>query len=242
VFPKAGQHWIEIPVATHTGIASSATTEKRSCRTQILKSFLEPPDSPESTEAPQGDGGPRRPGRGYHPSPMARLLSVLGFAAMQLAWFACVGGAARGVYWVGPVAILASLVLRLGLRKMFGNVRMWLYLAASAVLGFALDSVFLHQGLFVMPNHSVWSPPWLVALWPSLALCIGKDAELSWLEGRTWLAVAAGAVFGPLAYASGIRMGAVHESANATRSLVLLGLAWAMVLPALSHLRRRLAP
>lgn len=161
---------------------------------------------------------------------------------MQLAWYACVGGAARGIYWAGPVTMLASLVLRLALRKLLGHARIWLYLGVSSLLGFALDTAFLRLGFFALPTRSAWSPLWLVALWPSLALCVGEDGELSWLEGRRWLAAAIGAVFGPLAYASGARMGAVQESTNPARALLLIGATWALVLPVLSALRSKMAP
>lgn len=49
VFTKPGQHWIEIPSATHTVIASSVTTEKRSCGTLIMMSFLEDAASPDTS-------------------------------------------------------------------------------------------------------------------------------------------------------------------------------------------------
>lgn len=57
VFVKPGQHWIEVPSATHTVITSSAAnvpaasggTEKRSCGTMILMSFLEKPSAPDTS-------------------------------------------------------------------------------------------------------------------------------------------------------------------------------------------------
>lgn len=43
-FTGAHQHWVEIPTATHTVIASSTTTERRSCGTRILMNFIESPE------------------------------------------------------------------------------------------------------------------------------------------------------------------------------------------------------
>ena len=40
-YTKPGQHWIEVPTASHTVIASSTTTEKRSCGTMMVMSFFE---------------------------------------------------------------------------------------------------------------------------------------------------------------------------------------------------------
>ena len=49
-FQKPHQTWVEIPTATHTVIASSATTEKRSCGTRIMMSFFDnPPAAPDTS-------------------------------------------------------------------------------------------------------------------------------------------------------------------------------------------------
>jgi len=48
-FNRPGQHWIEVPSATHTVIGSSATTEKRSCGTMMMMSFMEKPMAPDTS-------------------------------------------------------------------------------------------------------------------------------------------------------------------------------------------------
>lgn len=47
VFNRPSQWWIEVPSATHTVIASSTTTEKRSCGTMMMMSFFEHPEAPD---------------------------------------------------------------------------------------------------------------------------------------------------------------------------------------------------
>lgn len=48
-YTKPGQHWIEVPTASHTVIASSTTTEKRSCGTMMVMSFFENPMAPDTS-------------------------------------------------------------------------------------------------------------------------------------------------------------------------------------------------
>lgn len=48
-FTRPHQNWVEVPTATHTVIASSATTEKRSCGTRIVMNFIEGPKAPLDT-------------------------------------------------------------------------------------------------------------------------------------------------------------------------------------------------
>ena len=48
-YTRPGQHWIEVPTATHTVIASSTTSEKRSCGTMMMMSFFENPAAPDTS-------------------------------------------------------------------------------------------------------------------------------------------------------------------------------------------------
>jgi len=48
-FQAANQYWVEVPTAGHTVIASSTTSEKRSCGTRMMMAFFEKPDTPPDT-------------------------------------------------------------------------------------------------------------------------------------------------------------------------------------------------
>jgi hypothetical protein len=62
---------------------------------------------------------------------------------------------------------------------------------------------------------------------------------MGWLKGRPWLAVAFGAVGGPLAYLAGNRLGGVEMSEPAL-ALLVQGLGWAAMMPLLLRLAARL--
>jgi len=63
---------------------------------------------------------------------------------------------------------------------------------------------------------------------------------LSWLAGRYALGALLGAVGGPLAYASGIRLGAAEFGRPLVPSLLTLAGVWLVVTPALLWLEARL--
>jgi hypothetical protein len=77
-------------------------------------------------------------------------------------------------------------------------------------------------------------PLWMAALWANFAgtlhLC------LDWLRGRYWLASVLGACGGPLAYYGGQRLGAMQLGSNASISLLVIAVEWALVTPALVYL------
>jgi hypothetical protein len=110
-------------------------------------------------------------------------------------------------------------------------------LAASALLGFLVDTAFLRWGVITLEGAAV-SPPWLVALWPNLAATTATGSSLAVLAKRPGLAACAGGLGGAAAYDAGSRLGALTLGESQWRSLGLIGVAWTSVLPIFFLLRR----
>jgi Protein of unknown function (DUF2878) len=166
---------------------------------------------------------------------MSNWINILFY---QLTWFAAVFGAARGWWWTGLLVLLPFLVwqLRIGPSR---NVDVVL-LACTGTLGFALDSLLAQTGLI----HYVASwpipglaPIWIVALW--LAFSLTLNHSLAFLQSRLLLASVLGALGAPLAYGvAGVGWGALSFPGSRASALFALGLAWALVTPALLGLAR----
>ena len=75
----------------------------------------------------------------------------------------------------------------------------------------------------------------MVALWMLFASTL--NASMGWLAGRFAVAAALGAVFGPLSYLAGARLGAIELHANTAVSLTAIAVVWAGALPALLWIR-----
>ena len=80
------------------------------------------------------------------------------------------------------------------------------------------------------------APYWMVALWGLLAISL--NVTLRWLRRRPWLAAALGAAAGPLAFASGVRLGGA-QFIHTVPALVTLALAWSVSIPILIRLSMR---
>ena len=162
------------------------------------------------------------------------------FAISQGAWFACVLGAAGGRPWLGPLVVLAWAALHVALCP--DPRREAQLLLAVGVLGYVLDSGLVLGGLLVFPPPSALGGPsslWMVALWVLFGTTL--HGPLAPLVARPWLAAAAGAILGPLAYGAGVRLGAAAFGPNPGVSQGAVGLVWAAALPAMGWLARRLA-
>lgn len=156
---------------------------------------------------------------------------VINVALFQAAWFAAVLGAARGMLWLGPVAMLPTLAIHLALKEnRRGEVKL---LLAAGLLGFVFDTMFVATGVFTPLQHLFphpFSPPWMICLWLNFAATL--NVSMAWMRGRYVLATTFGAVGGPLAYYSGAKLGATEALPTAT-GMLLLAIGWGLMTPLL---------
>jgi hypothetical protein len=161
---------------------------------------------------------------------------VINVALFQAAWFAAVLGTARGMLWLGPLAMIPTIAVHLALQDdRRGEVKL---LLAAGVLGFLFDTAFVAGGVFTPLQHLFprpFSPPWMICLWLNFAATL--NVSMAWLRGHYVLAAAFGAVGGPLAYYSGAKLGAT-EALPTTTGTLLLAIGWGLMTPILVWLAR----
>ncbi len=167
--------------------------------------------------------------------PMA--LNIIGF---NLAWLATVLGAAEGLPWAGPAALLvfAAFQLPASSRPRYDVTAILVFVTA----GLVVDSFWSVTGL--VQYASAWpsdilAPVWLVALWGSFSLTLGHS--LAWIRRRPVAAAVLGGIGGGFSYWVGAGLGAVQPNISAELYGVLVGLSWAVVFPALISLTARAA-
>lgn len=161
---------------------------------------------------------------------------VINVVLFQLVWFAAVVGAARGLFWLGPLLLIPTLAIHLYLQKERpGEVKL---LLTAGVLGFLFDSALMAGSVFTPLQHlfpAPFSPPWMICLWLNLAATL--NVSLAWLRGRYLWAAAFGAIGGPLAYYSGARLGAT-VALPTTTGLLVLAVGWGLMVPLLLWLAK----
>lgn len=176
-------------------------------------------DLPAAPEPVPGDGRWHGLGRG-----------VANFVQLQVGWFACVLGAAAGLYWLGPavVAVLVILCLRFSLdRRRDAELVLGL-----GLLGTVIDSTLSALGLLTFAGSFVaWlCPPWITALWFHFGT--QRETLLRLAAERPGLVALVGAVGGPLAYRAGVELGAASfHATNPWQSWLALALVWGTILP-----------
>lgn len=172
---------------------------------------------------------------------MQALIALTQFLAFDVAWFAAVAGGADGWPWIGTLPAIAVLALHFFLNR----VELWpevkLVLAVT-LFGVVLETAMMGAGLIRyagMAEGQIMPPVWIWALWLGFATI--PNGSLTWLQGRPMPQAALGAVFGPLAYWTGTKMGAAILPDTLT-SLIGIGFVWALAFPAIMMLAATLSP
>lgn len=169
------------------------------------------------------------------------MRKLLNFALFQAGWFACVLGAAHGTPWAGAAAAVAICAVHLAFvaKDRAGELRL---LAAMTVAGSALSAFNVANGAVVFAPGVVallGVPLWLAGLWTLFATLLRHS--LGWMHGRPAVAAACGLVGSPLSYAGAERLGAVEVHDAFVRGPLVLGLTWAVAVPAAVWLAGRTA-
>ncbi len=66
------------------------------------------------------------------------------------------------------------------------------------------------------------------------------NGTLKWLQGRYLVAALLGAVFGPLSYVAGGRLGAIEFNQDFLLTVLVLAVVWGLVVPLLAWLAKRM--
>lgn len=158
----------------------------------------------------------------------------------NIVWAVTVFGAAGGLPWAGPAALLvfATIQVSMASRPRYDLAAM----AVFATAGLLIDSAWSLSG--ALSYAAGWpvpqlAPVWLVGLWASFSLTLGHS--LAWLRPRRGLAALFGMAGGGFSYWMGARIGAVELAIPGWIYGVAVGLCWAVALPALIALTARVA-
>jgi hypothetical protein len=106
--------------------------------------------------------------------------------------------------------------------------RLALLTAVSATAGFTVESVLIALGIVshVATWPSEWlAPAWIIALWFAYGATIPTTARLLGNGGRL-KGVLLGAVFGPLAYVAGSRIGAIEIAKPTPLHFIAIAALW----------------
>jgi len=162
------------------------------------------------------------------------LINLISFKA---AWAVCIFAAAASMPLVSAIAVAVAVTLHL-VRTRNVNAESTL-LAIAALVGFAWESLLVAAGVLeynagmVLPGLA---PYWIVAMWVLFATTL--NVGMRWLRNNVVVAIAAGAIGGPMAFYAGAAAGAVSLN-DPLLAMLAIGAGWAVLLPMLTSVAKQ---
>jgi hypothetical protein len=164
----------------------------------------------------------------------ALLMNALLF---QVAWFGAVLGAARGLPWLGVIAVAAVVAWHLARARQ--PAREIGLVALALATGAVFETLLVQAGLLRFDGGALLAgtaPVWMVALWANFATTL--NVSLRALRTRLLAAALLGAIGAPLAYFAGQKLGAV-QFPQPGPALAAIAAGWAVLTPVLFLAARR---
>ena len=156
---------------------------------------------------------------------------LINFVLFQIGWFSVVISAAESQPRLGVIVI--ALVIAYHLYQSEQRSKEFLLVFTALCVGLIWDSLMVMSGLFIYTSGmfvSYLAPYWILAMWALFATTL--NLSLRWVKGRILIAAISGAVFGPMAYYAGYKLGAV-EISNMQMAMLLQAMGWRIILPVL---------
>jgi hypothetical protein len=164
--------------------------------------------------------------------------ALFNLGLFKAGWAAVVLLAAAGMPVAGALAALAVVAVHLvqspDYKAEFALV------AVSAAIGFVWESMLVMTGVLDYGSAAMipgMAPFWIVSMWMLFATTL--NVGMRWLRKSPVLAGIAGLIGGPMAFVAGQGAGAVTLT-DPILSLVVIGIGWAILLPALVAIASRL--
>lgn len=151
-----------------------------------------------------------------------KLACLIGF---EVCWFAL-------IYWQYPAIVPVFLLWCIAFWWLTKPEQV--AVVVVTILGVLLDYLLVQLGVFQFADSSA-IPSWMLMLWACFAL-VSVKVFAHWFT-PWYLALAVGAIGGPLAYWGGAKLGGQLLYADLTQLLIILAPIWGLLMIALVHYR-----
>ena len=170
-------------------------------------------------------------------SKIKNIINIIGF---NIGWWACVLGAANDLPYLGPVVMILFLIVH---HYLFVSDIQEIYLVLIiGAIGTITDSLLFLSGSFIYAgaysNEILIAPMWITAMWAGFSATVNHS--MSWLKDKWLLMVICGIVFGPAAFFTGEKFGAIEFHLSALFSVLVIAIVYGILMPAIYFLNRHL--
>lgn len=169
------------------------------------------------------------------------MLVLLNVVLSYAAWFAVATLAARGEFALAVLPSLAVVAIHIAVMPAERRRPEMLLCLSAVPIGFLVEGFNMAAGAtsYAAGAAIAGTPPaFMLGLWMAFATL--ANVSLAWLKDLLWLAVAFGGLAAAPSYYAGSKIGALSLGEPLWLSLMIIGAAWAVALPVLLWIARRI--
>ena len=169
-----------------------------------------------------------------------KRIKVLNAIFFYIIWWGCVLGIQYSYNYLGPLLKIIVGIAHLNIIVDFKKeVKLIL---AVGLLGLIVESFHLHSNLldysgYIFAN-SLFPPLWILCMWLGFAGTL--NYSMFWMKGRWILMIICGAIFGPMSYLAGVKLGVLNLNFSYTLSIVVIGITWGLSIPIMYYMNRQI--
>lgn len=150
-----------------------------------------------------------------------------------VAWFSCIGLAARGFSWVSSLIGIACVLIQIywQYRIQHHTRGLWSLLGLIVCISTLIDSILIYNGVIIFsanPFAPYFTSPWMIAIWISFTVVL--YSTLNQLFNHLILLGLLSFVGFAFSYAVGAKMGAAFFPYG-YKTCYLIGAIWLILLP-----------
>ena len=169
-----------------------------------------------------------------------KRIKVLNAIFFYIIWWGCVLGIQYSYNYLGPLLTIIVGIAHLNIIVDFKKeVKLIL---AVGLLGLIVESFHLHSNLLdysgYIFSNSLFPPLWILCMWLGFAGTL--NYSMFWMKGRWILMIICGAIFGPMSYLAGVKLGVLNLNFSYTLSIVVIGITWGLSIPIMYYMNKKI--
>ena len=170
----------------------------------------------------------------------SKIKSIINIIGFYIGWWACVLGAANDLTYIGPVIMILFLSVHYYL--FVSDIREIYLVLIIGTIGTITDSLLFLSGSFIYAgaysNQILIAPMWITAMWAGFSATVNHS--MSWLKDKWLLMVICGVVFGPAAFFTGEKFGAIEFNLSILLSGLVIAIVYGIAMPLIYFINRYL--
>ena len=170
-------------------------------------------------------------------SKIKNIINIIGF---NIGWWGCVLGVANELPYLGP--LLMALLLIAHYYLFISHIQELYLVLIVSTIGTLTDSLLFLSGSFIYSgaysNEILIAPLWISAMWAGFSATVNHS--MSWLKDKWLLMVICGVVFGPAAFFTGEKFGAIEFHLSILLSGLVIAIVYGIAMPLIYFINRYL--